>query len=176
MILWIIVVLIVLAAASWLLIANRWLQVIIGAIFTIGAVIAVALLAANMDSHFGMEKQTVVTTKEVYSVAPAQVPVGMAAVKKIGTNNFVLVYKDKATDQQGTAHFVPNKNDVVEAVKQSANYTKVTSDKAQVKTTTTKWVYKSNFWRDMFKQDGEDNVIKVQHTLEVPTSWQIVEK
>lgn len=58
MILVIIPIFVVLAAASWFLISSKVLKSIFGTIFTIGAVASIGLLSANMDSHYGMKKET----------------------------------------------------------------------------------------------------------------------
>ncbi|CAK1245129.1 MULTISPECIES: DUF4811 domain-containing protein [Fructobacillus] len=176
MILVIIPIFVALAAASWFLISSKALKATFGTIFSLAMIASIFLLAANMDSHYGMKKETTVATKQVYSAAPAQMPVGMAAAKKIGTDDYVLVYKDQATDKEATAHFAPDTSDIVKSVKQSATYTKADVQTAQVKTVTTKWVYKNHTYKWLFKQNKEDNLVKEVHTLEVPTSWQVVLK
>lgn len=176
MILVIIPLFVILTAASWFLIPSKVLKAIFGTIFSLAMIASIGLLAANMDAHYGMKKETTVATKEVYSAAPAQMPVGMVAAKKIGTDDYVLVYKDQAADKEASAHFVPDTSDIVKAVKQSATYKKADIQTAQVKTTTTKWVYKNDTYKWLFKQNKEDNLVKEVHTLEVPTSWQVVLK
>lgn len=176
MILVIIPLFVILAAASWFLISSKTLKAVFGTIFTLAMITSIGLLSANMDSHYGMKKETTVTTTQVYSAAPAQMPIGMAAAKKIGTNDYVLVYKDKPSDAQATAHFAPDTSDIVKSVKSSATFKKTDTTTAQVKTATTKWVYKNDTYKWLFKQNKEDNLVKAVHTLEVPATWQVVIK
>ncbi|MDF7627222.1 DUF4811 domain-containing protein [Lactobacillaceae bacterium L1_55_11] len=131
-------------------------------------------MSANMDSHFGMEQQTTVTTKPVYSMAPSNMPIGMIATKKVGPNNLVVVYKDHASDEKATAHFVPDTSDIVAATKQTSDYQQTNGDQAVVKTTTTKWVYKSQLLKNLFHEEGQDNTIHVSHVVEIPATWRVV--
>lgn len=58
MILWIITLLIILTVVSLLLINNRVLRYILGAISIVLLLDSVLLLSANMHSHYGMKKVT----------------------------------------------------------------------------------------------------------------------
>ncbi|CAK1246087.1 hypothetical protein R55227_BLOPHJLP_01133 [Fructobacillus tropaeoli] len=176
MILWIILLLAIIASAAIFVIKNAAVRNIVGGILWLAVLGLTIVLTLNMHDHRGMEKKTVTTTTQVYSAAPAQLPVGMAAAKKIGANNYVLIYKDHASDQQASAHFAPDKSDIVKTVKQSATYEKANVTTAQVKTVTTKWVYKNDFNEWLFKQHKEDNLVKVRRTLQVPENWQVALK
>ncbi|MBC9119143.1 DUF4811 domain-containing protein [Fructobacillus fructosus] len=176
MLIWIIALLAILTMVSIFALKMKSLKVIFGGLFAILTLASSIMLAANMDSHYGMEKTTTTSTKQVYSILPAQSPVNAVAVKKIGSDNYVLVYKDAATDAQGSAHFIPNTKKVVEAVKQRATYQEGNVTTAEVKTKTVKWTYKSDFYKFLFKQKDEDNTVSVRHTLIVPENWQVVEK
>ncbi|MBS9337003.1 DUF4811 domain-containing protein [Fructobacillus parabroussonetiae] len=176
MLIWLIAGLVFLAFYSWFFLKDTKRQVVAGTTFSIFAFLAVLLLSLNMSQHFGMEKTTTTTTKQVYSIMPAQSPVSAVAVKKIGSDNYVLVYKDAAADAQTSTHFVPNTKKVVEAVKQRATYQKGDVTTAEVHTKTVKWSYKSDFYKFLFKQKNEDNVVSVRHMLIVPNTWQVVEK
>ncbi|CAK1249568.1 DUF4811 domain-containing protein [Fructobacillus fructosus] len=117
MMIWIIAGLTLLTFLSLFLIGKKELAYTLGGFFAILTAAAVVLLTANMDSHFGMEKTSKTTTVQVYSVTPAQSPVKALAVKKIGSDNYVLVYKDAESDVQASTHFVPNTKKIVEATK-----------------------------------------------------------
>ncbi|CAK1246122.1 hypothetical protein R55210_AODCCCNP_01079 [Fructobacillus fructosus] len=176
MLIWIIALLAVLTMVSIFALKMKSLKVIFGGLFAILMLASSVMLAANMNGHYGMEKTTTTSTKQVYSILPAQSPVGAVAVKKIGSDNYVLVYKDAESDVQASTHFVPNTKKVVEAVKQKATYQKGNVTTAEVKTKTVKWTYKSDFYKFLFKQKDEDNIVSVRHTLIVPENWQVVEK
>lgn len=176
MIIWIIAGLTVLTFLSMFLIGNKAMRYIFGSIFSLATVLAIGLLSANMDNHFGMKKTTVTTTKKVYAITPDQSPVKAVAVKKIGTDNYVLVYKNSENDKQASTHFVPDTNAIVNATKTKSTYEKTSVENAQVKTVTTKWIYNSDISKNLFHNKNEDNIISIKHILQVPNTWQVVEK
>lgn len=176
MLIWMIAVLVVLAFFSWFFVHGRLVQIIAGTTFSLLAIAAVILLTLNMGQHFGMEKSVTTTSHEVYSVLPNQSAVKAVAVKQIGDGNYVLVYKDYEKDQQPKKHFVPDTSEVVKAVKSSANYQKADVKTAEVQTKTVKWTYKSDFYRFLFEQKEEDNIVSIKHQLILPENWQVIEK
>lgn len=176
MLIWIIAVLVVLAFYSWFFLKKQLAQLLAGTTFSLLAIAAVVLLVLNMGQHFGMEKSVTTTSQEVYSALPAQSPVKAVAVKKIGEDNYVLVYKSNQNDQQAEKHFVPDSSEVVKAVKRSATYKKADVTTAEVQTKTVKWTYKSDLYRFLFKQKNEDNIVSVKHQLIVPNNWQVIQK
>lgn len=171
MIIWIILILVILTGVAFFAINNSALRWLVSGIMVLLTAAAVIALAMNMHSHFGMEKQTVTSTKQVYSILPAQSPIGAVAAKKIGSNDYVLVYKDHANDAKPEAHFAPDKKHIVETVKKSAGYKQTDVSNAQVVTKTTRWVYKNDMTKWLFQQKNEDNIISVRHTLEIPQNW-----
>lgn len=176
MLIWMIAGFVFLAFVSWFFLKNRLASYLLGTTFSLLAVVAVILLSLNMSQHFGMEKSVTTTRHEVYSALPAQSPVKAVAVKKIGEQNYVLVYKNHQNDQQADKHFVPDTSEVVKAVKRSATYRKADVTTAEVQTKTVIWTYKSDLYRFFFKQKKEDNVVSVKHQLILPNSWQVIEK
>ncbi|MFC4761127.1 DUF4811 domain-containing protein [Fructobacillus durionis] len=176
MLIWIIAGLVTLAFFSWFFLKSRLAQMILGTTFSLLAVVAAVLLALNMSQHFGMEKSETTTSHEVYSALPAQSAVKAVAVKKIGAENYVLIYKDYEKDQQAKKHFVPDTSEVVKAVKRSANYEKADVKTAEVQTKTVKWTYKSDLYRFLFEQKEEDDVVSIKHELILPENWQVIEK
>ncbi|MDF7637496.1 DUF4811 domain-containing protein [Leuconostocaceae bacterium ESL0958] len=173
MMIWIIALLAFLTFASWMLLATKWLRITLGTVFGLLFALAIVLLSANMDQHFGMEKKTVTSTEQVYAATPAQSPVQAVAAKKIGPARYVLVYKDHEQDPAAKAHFVPDSKDVVRAVKVRADYEQTQTSTAQVKTVTETWIYRSNFWKQLFQHQHDDRLISEHHTLQVPENWQI---
>ncbi|WPQ68101.1 DUF4811 domain-containing protein [Weissella paramesenteroides] len=176
MILWIIVILMVLTIVSLLLIKNKRLRYGLGGLFAILLIASVAALSANMSNHFGMEKVTQTKTKAIYSAAPANVPVGMLMAKKIEQHHYVLVYKDAATDKKATAHFAPDKDDMLNSLKKTASFKKVDIKQAQLTTRTTKWQYSSDFTKWLFKMKEDNHLVHVKYTAKVPLNWQVIEK
>ncbi|MFP1610540.1 hypothetical protein LES9216_00645 [Leuconostoc suionicum] len=153
------------------LIGNKLVRFIFGEIFALSAVIAVILLSVNMNNHFGKKKTAVIKTKLVYTVTSAQSPIKAVAVKKIGKNNFILVYKNAKNDAQVNTHFVPDTSKIVKATNTNSNCEKNNVTKAQVKTVTTKWIYKSSLWKNFFYNKNEDNRVSIKHVLQVPKTW-----
>ncbi|WP_257607466.1 DUF4811 domain-containing protein [Weissella sagaensis] len=176
MILWIIVIAMILMIVSLLLINNRILRYSFGGLFMFVFMGFVIALSANMYNHYGMSKETTVQHKQIYSAAPANVPVGMLITKKIGNNHYIMMFKDSADDQTARVHFVPDKNNVLASLKKSANYKKINSNTAQVVTKTTKWQYNSELMSWLFKFKEEDHLVKITHTVEIPNNWKIVNK
>lgn len=176
MILWIIIIAMILMIVSLLLIDNRLLRYSLGGLFMLVFMGFVIALSANMYNHYGMSKETTVQRKQIYSAAPANVPMGMLITKKIENNHYVMMFKDSADDQKATAHFVPDKKNVLDSLKKSANYQKINSQTAQVVTKTTKWQYNSDLMSWLFKFKDEDRLVKVTHTVEIPNNWQVVNK
>ncbi|KPN83458.1 DUF4811 domain-containing protein [Apilactobacillus kunkeei] len=178
MILWIIGLFVILTFVSWLVISKPVLKWICGIISTLVLLAAIIGLSMNMSNHYGMKKVTTVTTTEVHSITPAISPVKAVAVKKIGTDNYVLVYKDKSTDAKPSAHFVPNKKDIVEAVKQRSTYRMVSGQKAYVKTSKTTWKYSSKLMKNLFDVGNEtkENTVSIKNEMIVPNNWQVIKK
>lgn len=176
MILWIITLLIILTVVSLLLINNRVLRYILGAISIVLLLDSVLLLSANMHSHYGMKKVTTEQQTQIYSAAPANVPVGMLITKKIANNHYVMIYKDAKNDKQPVAHFVPNKKEMLDSLKKTATYKKANVSTAQVISKTTKWQYKSDLMEWLFKFKDDNNLVKVERVVQVPLNWQVINK
>lgn len=176
MIIWIIAALTVLTFLSIFLIGNKVVRYTLGGVFALLTTIAIVLLSANLNSHVGMEKTSTTTTKQVYAVTPTQSPIKAVAVKKIGSNNYVLIYKNSESDAKASPHFAPDTSNTVETAKTTSNYEKINIENAQIKTVTTNWTYKSDLWKNLFHHKNEDNTVSIKYTLQVPENWQVMEK
>lgn len=178
MILWIIILFVILTFVSWLVINKPVLKWVCGIISTLVLIASIVGLSMNMNDHYGMKKVTKVTTTEVHSITPEISPVKAVAVKKIGTDNYVLVYKDKATDEKPSAHFVPNKKDIVESVKQRSTYRDDKGQKAYVKTSKTTWEYSSKLMKNLFDvgHETKENTVSIKNEMIVPNNWQVIKK
>ncbi|MCO0832007.1 DUF4811 domain-containing protein [Fructobacillus sp. W13] len=176
MLIWIIAGLVVLTFISAFLLKNNVMRAVFSGIFGMLTVAGIVLLSMNMNSHFGMEERTTVSTQEVYSITPAQAPMKAVATKKIGADNQVLVYKDSENAAEATPHFAPDKKNMVKTTKTKSSVEKANVENAQVKTTTKSWTYESDLMEFLFDHDSDQELISVQHVLQVPAAWQIIEK
>ncbi|WEV60455.1 DUF4811 domain-containing protein [Streptococcaceae bacterium ESL0729] len=182
MILYIIVALTILSFLSWLVLKNKVLRVTLGSISTILLFGAVGLLSLNMSNHYGMEEKTVTSEiSDIFTAGDTSSPVNMLIANQIGSDsgNYALVYRDQASDAQASPHFVPNQDDIINSVKKSASYELSDSAKnASIITQKTYWVYKSDFYKNLFelKSDDEDiNLISEKTTVELPKgSWVVL--
>lgn len=132
---------------------------------------SVYLLTDHFVHHTGMKTETVVEKKEIYSAGDTKLPFGVLVYKTIGdkSEHQVLVYRDKTSDKDATAHFIPNKKKINQAIKKSAHYKTSDGDKAYVSTTTKRYTWKSDFDKLMFGFGGEDGeLISQKSVVSVP--------
>ncbi|PNZ70091.1 DUF4811 domain-containing protein [Staphylococcus croceilyticus] len=176
----ILIVLTIAMFASWLLIPHKLTRYILGSITTllfIGLIIGIVL---NMTHHFGMEKTTVnEPEKQIYSAGSDKSPTNMLIANEIGNNsyNYVMVYKDKQSDDKPSAHFKPstNKEDVSDSVKKVAYYETSNVNKATVKTKKEYWTWKNDYYRYLFDYGKEDKeLIKQTSVVTVPSDTWVV--
>ncbi|NFA03161.1 DUF4811 domain-containing protein [Weissella cibaria] len=156
----------ILTFISWIKIENVPARVTSGLISGGLLLATVLMLVANFNNHFGMEKITKTETKTIYSAGGSKVPAGMMIAQALGTksNNYVMIYADKE-NAKPTAHFVPNKKHIVEAVKKTATYKLIDADKATVTTKTTRWEWQNDFFKLMFGFGGEGHSLYKQQTV-----------
>lgn len=165
----IILVMIVFALAtflSWFMIKNSMLSKVLGSIFIILLAATVAITTLNFTQHFGMKTETKTTVKQVYSASPAS-PANTLITKRIGTkaNNYVLIYRNDDDAKKATTHGIPDTSDISKAVKIKHIYRIADVKKATVKTTTTRWIWKNDFWRILFGVGGQGNELKKQTSV-----------
>lgn len=178
MILFILAILTLITFGCWILIKHPVLRYGLSFISALLLVIAIVMVSLNMKSHWGMV-QKVTTSKpiEIYSAGPKGAPLNILVTKRIGkTNNYVMVFKDHPNDKKAEPHFVPNQNDLVRAVKESAVYQMKNVSKATYVVKTTSWEYKSDLFRILFKLgDSRDNIIKQETIVRVPKQgWRVL--
>lgn len=156
----------ILTFISWIKIENVPARVTSGLISGGLLLATVLMLVANFNNHFGMEKVTKTETKTIYSAGGSKVPAGMMIAQALGTksNNYVMIYADKE-NAKPTAHFVPNKKHIVEAVKKTATYKLIDADKATVTTKTTRLEWQNDFFKLMFGFGGEGHSLYKQQTV-----------
>jgi len=169
MILYILVILTILVIISWMLIKNRPTRIIAGTITTLLLLWAVILASLSLSEHYGMKKETTTSkASQIYTAGDTSSPVNMLIVKKVGndSDNYVMIYRDKASDSKASAHFVPNQKNITNAVKKSATYKEDDSiDTSTSQTTTSRWVWKSDFYKKMFDLSKYDKKIKKDDNL-----------
>lgn len=136
----------------------------IGLLLLVGAV---GLTTLNFNQHWGMKEVTTTQTRAIYSAAPAQSPVKMVIKKELGTkaDNYVLVYRDHADDQEAKAHFIPDKDDMNKLVHSSATYRVADVDEATVTTKVTRWRFDSDLAKYLFSFAGMDGSLARQSSV-----------
>jgi hypothetical protein len=136
------------------------------------------MLVANTSYHWGMKQETTTSTEKIYSAGSSKSPAGMLMTKELGTSSgrYVLVYKNNSDSKKATAHFVPNNDDIVNSVKEKATYKQANVKDATVKTTTKKWVWKSDNYRRWLKVGKTQNqLISKKHVVTVPKdTWAVL--
>ncbi|WP_461239942.1 DUF4811 domain-containing protein [Paucilactobacillus sp. N302-9] len=142
--------------------ASRIVAILISGIILIGST---TLMVTNYHDHFGMHKVTTTTTKTIYSASNSkQMP--LALYKPVGTSgkNDVFIYNDKET-QKTPSHTQANEfthNKIKWTNKQTAT----------LKTTETRWVYKNNFYKLLFKWSNMNHqLIKRTNTFNYPKTY-----
>lgn len=172
MIIYLIFLLAIVVILSWTLIW-RWL---IGLTSSIALVAAVSIMTLNFSDHYGMKKETIVETHQIYSAAGDQSPMQIMVAKQLGTKSkhWVMVYCDSQAVKAST-HFVPQKKHIVETVKKQSTLKKANVDHATVKTTTVRWEWKNDtakFWLNIGDQAGE--LVSQKSVVTVPENWQVL--
>lgn len=177
MIIIIVIVLTALAFWSWMFIKNNITRWIIGGASLLLLALSILGLTLHFSNNWGMKKVTTTTTQQIYTAGEISAPYGMLIKAEIGknTNNYVLVYRNNENDKKPTTNFMPDEKHITEAVKKSATYKLVNSDKAQVVTTKTTRQFSSNFMKFLFGVGGEQNeLVKKRSVVEVPRDTWLV--
>lgn len=176
MIIYLIFLLVIVVILSWTLINNRTWRWLIGLTNSIALVATVSIMTLNFSNHYGMKKETIVETHQIYSAAGDQSPMQIMVAKQLGTKSkhWVMVYRDSQAVKAST-HFVPQKKHIVEMVKKQSTLKKANVDHATVKTTTIRWEWKNDtakFWLNIGDQAGE--LVSQKSVVTVPENWQVL--
>lgn len=177
MIIWVIIALALILIGTITLINARALRWISSLIVAGLLLLAVGAVSANMSSHWGMHVETSTHTKRIYSAGSKQSPVSLLITKQVGTNSgrYVMMYKTHVADAKAAAHFVPDTDDTINAVKQKATYRRRNVKQATVTTTTKKWVWQSKavqFWLQV--GDSHNQLISRRSVVTVPRETWLV--
>ena len=176
MIIYLIFLLVIVVILSWTLINNRTWRWLIDLTSSIALVAAVSIMTLNFSDHYGMKKETIVETHQIYSATGDQSPMQIMVAKQLGTKSkhWVMVYRDSQAVKAST-HFVPQKKHIVETVKKQSTLKKANVDHATVKTTTVRWEWKNDtakFWLNIGDQAGE--LVSQKSVVTVPENWQVL--
>ncbi|QEA57567.1 DUF4811 domain-containing protein [Weissella hellenica] len=176
MIIIVLIILSILTYVSWMNIDNRTTRLVAGLISCGLLVVTILFLTANMNSHYGMKQVTTSSEKTIYSAGGSKSPAGMLITQQLGTkaDNYVMVYADRE-DKKAKPHFVPDKKNMTEAVLKRASYKTADVDKATVKTVTTRWEWRNDFFKLMLGFGGEGHsLVKQTATVTVPEKTWVV--
>lgn len=166
--------------ASWMLIDKPQLRTSLGLLSLLVFTGSIAMLTNHFVNHTGMTITTKTQTKEIYSAAGTSSPFGLLIQKEVGSKsgNYVLVYRDKVSDKEATAHFIPKKGEPTEAVKQKVIYKQANVDKATLTTVTKRYTWTSDWAKLLYGFGGEDKELVSRHiTATVPNdTWLVLTK
>lgn len=147
----------------------------------IGSMVAltccIAVLTLHIHSHWGMDEVTVTTHQEIFTAGDPNLPFGLVVTKQIGedSGNYVLVYRDSPNQEAAAAHFVPDMEQVSEAVKHDATFQTVADETAEVQIETTTLEFSSGFSKLLFGWGGEGGQLLREHAVvKVPENTWLV--
>lgn len=165
---------------SWLLIKKPLLRVSFGLLSLLIFAGSITMLTNHFVHHTGMTIKTTKQTRDIFSAAEAGTPFGLLITQEIGSSsgNYVLIYRDKVSDKEATAHFVPKKEEPAEAVKQVVTYKQAKVDKATLTTITKRYTWSSDWAKLLYGFGGEDQELVSRHVIAtVPNdTWLVLTK
>ncbi|MGM9906848.1 DUF4811 domain-containing protein [Limosilactobacillus sp.] len=148
---------------SVMFIHQRGLRIVLATITGLIFVGSTALMTLNYSHHFGMHKVTTTTTQRIYPVN-AQMP--LALYQPVGTSGKDDVYIYKTSPKQAK----PQHTQANEYTHSQVKWKK--AGNPRLVTTTTRWRYKSDFYRLLYAWSGMDNtLVKRTNTLEYPRTY-----
>lgn len=178
MILYLLIIFTIMTLGSWLLIDNIKVRLVTGWISILLLLISTVSLSANMNYHFGMQKEiTYSSKKSIYTAGPLNSPKNLLITKEIGSNsnNYILIYRNNQRSIKPSAHFLPNRKQTVQLIRSRATYRLVDVQQATIQTEQIKWVYQNQLMKTLFKVNDETELIKQKAIVTVPkTSWIVI--
>ncbi|WP_019785059.1 DUF4811 domain-containing protein [Streptococcus sobrinus] len=152
---------------NWMLISKASLRYLLGILSMAILGLSVYFLTDHFLNHTGMKVETTTTTQQIYSAGDPSQAYGMIIYKNLGTktDNKVIIYRNQKDDKKATSHFVPDKKDAIEAVKKSADFELADVKQAQVKTTTKRYVWKSQTAKRLYGFGGENKELVSQKSV-----------
>ncbi|PCS00896.1 DUF4811 domain-containing protein [Lactococcus fujiensis] len=167
MIIIILAILVLLTFYSFIFIENKTVRWVAGIISFVLLLTTVIGLTYQITDKWAMKEVTSAKTKEIYTAGETNAPYGMMIKAEIGkdTNNYVLVYRNDEKSKKPDSNFVPDQNHIIETLKKTATYKIAAVKTASVTTTTTRRVFKNDFWKLIFGVGGEQNELVKQHSV-----------
>lgn len=167
MIFFVIALFTVLSFLFFIYISNKGVAYTLTALSVIGLIASCYYAVDNWKNHFGLEKYTTTTTKNIYSVSPNK-SMSMLLYQPIGTKNNKQVYIYKQTDgAKKTKH--------TEANSKTTNKVYKISGTTHMTTTVTRWRYKSGAAKVWFAFTGENHkFVKRTNKIYVNKNWLVL--
>ncbi|MBM7543934.1 DUF4811 domain-containing protein [Periweissella beninensis] len=165
MILVIIAISTILFFMSFVLIKKNSYRFITAGLFLIILMVSVAALVANDKNHFGMEQKTTSKTISIKPmVANSQMPLKIVLYQPVGTSGKDNVYLYKTTNNKKTNTQTDGKT--------SNKVLLTTTKEARLTVKTTKYVYKNNLTKWLFKLDKKQQIVRRENKFILPkTNW-----
>ena len=162
-----------------IIVKNPAIRLSIGFVSLLIVVAGTIMISMNLSSHLGMKQVSVTKTDEIYTAGQTTSPNNILITKQLGTkaDNYVFVYRQSLTAKKATTHFVPSTKtkDISETAKKTARWTRTNNSKAEVSTTTTRWVWKSDFYESMFKFVSKNDIlVRTRTMVYVPHNWTVL--
>jgi hypothetical protein len=160
-----IVVISVIAFALLNVFAKNKAQTVFSLILGLVFVLSLTAMMANLTSHFGMEKETITKTQTLVSSSDSdQMDLLLYQPLGDGTEKIYLYRTDESQEKPKQTRDEYVTNHVVE-----------NAESAQKETKTTRWTYKSDFYRLLFGiADNDKQFIKEENTFSIPDSWALL--
>lgn len=147
---------------------NKRLGYTLTTVFLVLFVLSLGLLVGNEYGHFGMEKATVNTSRQITTVKKGS---NILLYKKLGTNGKEQVYIYRTPDTADAKKPNTTKADVnvTNKVKQG-DYDTSTLDQK-----TTRWQYKNDFYAFLFNLSKNNHeMVKQTNTFKVGQDWLVL--
>lgn len=154
----------ILAFVCFIYINNKAASLILTLISVLGLIISSYFGVINWKNHYGLEKYTETTSKQVYSVSPSK-QLQMILYQPIGTKNNKQVYIYKASANA-------KKTSTTQATSTTTNKLKSTTGNTRIVTKTVRWRYKSGAAKFWFGLTGENHkFVKRTNYIYVNKNW-----
>lgn len=157
----------VLTFYGFMFIKNKAASWAVGGLSILILTLSIAMLTFHIKDNWGMKEVTTSTSHSIYSAGDTSAAYGMMIKAEIGENtgNYVLIYRNEKAEKTPATNFKPDAKNIVEAVKKTATYQQVSGTQAKETTTTTRRVWRSNFFKLMFNVGYENKEIVKQHSV-----------
>lgn len=163
MIIFLVIISVLLFAFTFIFAKSTW-QYVLTVVFGLVFLGSVALMEMNYSHHFGMEKETITKTSPIVSSADTE-GLNILLYQPLGDGEEkVYLYKTKPSQekvsQTGTDHVknTVSKNDTIK--------------EATLESKTTRWVYKSSFYKLLFGISGNNKEYDSRKNLfYLPNDW-----